>query len=724
VTTFKKGWYAAVVKFYRNAICLLAACFCLDCGKVVETPLELPEKIPTTYRIISGVSMGGIGTAALGFSAPERFDAVGVQGGPLDAAFFFRMLDKFALGGFCPRTELEKILAADPSGLNDATQIEKCRTRLPLLQWEHQQDFNHWRYTTNSANFNRDSYLGMISDIALGFGNPFTENPASPYAPPGVDPERLRHPPGDFCTHPVRVKSLFNAEYNPEGKYDAITFCDGQPSLFFCRSSSLPVDFCSDARNRVTPLPQAEERSFADEFCRAQGGAVEASVASSPLYMLDHAGAVDPCRESSTPVTVALAYDYNGNGRRDYGEPTVNNPWERFDDVGVDGCADAFEDGKGGCSSVANPASRVDPNHDNYEVDLNPRGTEADWLWEEGEPFADDGLDGVPSTFDLGEGNGKYDLSSGRQTMLRYDGRSNFRKLTEKQQRRLNVLCDGGIRDVFNLGLMSKQLFGAIKAARKSPVGEYRAFNEIPGMVNPRTGNFSPWNGRWKNLPHDLLMLYGKDAPTDDDRKQGDGDHVGTNEQAVERYFVMFNWAGATWPKLSRPATPWSTTSATERQRIEWFDSKALNAKREYAIALPPGYDLPENADQRYPVLFMLHGYGMEPKGLLGTSLVTDGYAMDPEVAFRPMIQVFPSGRCCFVKLDTHEKDCRETDETGARIGTRVGWERECNSGSFYVNRRGYTPQDTTAYGDAFFELMDHIDHTYRTLSATEVEAR
>ncbi|MBS1149061.1 MAG: putative esterase [Myxococcaceae bacterium] len=711
------------MKVYRAPLSLLAGCLILSCGTPQVVPPPPPEKVPTTYRILAGVSMGGIGTAALGFSRPERFDGVAVQGGPIDAAFFFRMLDKFTLGGFCSRAELEKILAADPLKLNDPDAIAACRVPTPTLKWEHQQDFNHWHYTTNGANFSRESYGNMISDLTLGFGNLFTENPASPYAPPGVDAARMKKPPADFCTNPVKVKNLRNFEYNPDGKYDAITFCDGQPRLFFCRNTQTPVDFCSDPANKRVPLPIAQEKAFADAFCLTQGGVVEANKNDHPLYMLNHAGASDPCREAIGPMTVGLAYDYNANGRRDYGEPTVNNPWERFDDFGLDGCPDALEDGKGGCTTTANAAA-VDPNHDNYEVDANALGTENDWLWQQGEPYRDHGLDGVPGTSDLGEGNGKYDLISGRQMMLKYDARTNFRALDEKQKKRFNVMVDGGIRDVFNLGVMAQHLFGLVKAVRTTATGQYRDFLGIPGMVNTRTGNFAPWNNRWKLIPHDLSLLYGKEAPTDEDRVAGEGDHVGTIEQAVNRFYVMFNWAAATWPNLERPLTPFGGASASERQKITWFDSKLLKAKREYAIALPPGYDLPENKDKRYPVLFMLHGYGMDPKGFLGTSLITDSYVTDKDVNFRPIIQVFPSGRCCFVNQTTGAKDCRETDDTGRDIDRLAGWERECHSGSFYVNRRGYTPDDVSLYGDAFFELMDHVDQTYRTQPAAEVEAR
>ena len=194
------------MKILRAPVGMLAGCFLLSCGtKPADVPGS-PEKIHTTYRILAGVSMGGIGTAALGFQHPERFDGLAVQGGPLDAAFFFRMLDKFTIGGSCSRVELEKILAANPAKLNDPDEIARCRVPTPTLQWEHQQDFNHWHYTTNGADFNRDSYLNMITDISLGFGNLFTENPLSPFAPPSVDVESARNPPSDFCSKPTRVK--------------------------------------------------------------------------------------------------------------------------------------------------------------------------------------------------------------------------------------------------------------------------------------------------------------------------------------------------------------------------------------------------------------------------------------------------------------------------------------------------------------------------------------
>lgn len=700
---------------------LVAVLVCLLFGCSPKPPPPPPAKIPTTYKVITGVSMGAIGASALGFSRPERFDGIGSLGGPLDAAYFQRMLDSFLMGGFCPRERLEALAASDPTRLNDPATIDACARPATPARWEHANDFNHWHVTNNGGTFDRDQYINMMSDLSLAFGNFFTDNPSSPYAPPGVPAAAVRSYAADFCSHPTVVKGVYNAEYNPTGAHDAITFCDGEPTLLRCRATQERVDFCSDPANVTTPLPVAQEQVFAEAYCTGKGGAEVVTQDSDPLYWLDHAGRFDACRQAISPVGTMLAVDFNGNGRRDYGEPPINNSHERYDDVGADGCPDARENGSGGCNATEDPAA-VDPNHDNYDADAQPLGTEGNWQWDQGEPFRDDGLDGVPGTHDSGEGNGTFDLVAGRQKLYALDGRTTFKAMTPAQRARLFVLGDGGIRDIFNLGLMAKHLFSAVAALRGGAVGSYRAFTDIPGSVD-RYGNFQPWNRGWGRVPSDILMLYGKEQPTDDERRQGEGDHVGTPGEAFNRFAVAFNWAAAKWPSLPRPATPTGGSTATDRQHLEWFQSTALGAKWEYAVALPPGYDDAANAGARYPVMYMLHGYGMEPRTFLGTATVTDLQATNTDVNFRPMIYVFPMGRCCYVNA-TGGRDCRSTDDSGVKLSDVPGWARECHSGTFWVNRAGYGLNDATKYGDAFFELMDVIDAKYRTLPAVEVEAR
>jgi len=703
----------------RNLLFWLVTSWCVSgCGPAKPGPT--PDTISTTYRLLVGASMGAIGTAAVGLTHPDRFDGMGALGGPMDASFFFRMMDDFTLGGFCSLKDLEAL--KDQGALNDVAKVQACSHRATPITWEHSQDFNHWHFTTSGDDFDRSQYLNLITDLCLAYGNFFGENPASPYAPPSVPADLLKHPERTLCTSPIKVKNAYNAEFNPEGKYDAITFCDGQLPLFRCSETKAPVDFCADPRNRENPLPYERTLLYANNFCAGQGTPVVVTNKNDPLYLLDHAGNVDPCREPVVPVTVMLAIDLNGNGRRDYGEPVLNNGRERFDDVGADGCADDFEDGQGGCQTSAQ-SGRGDPNGDDYDALKNPMGTERDWVWETGEPYRDFGLDGVPGTKDIGEGNGQYDVSLGRRSLLELDARANLKKLDAKALGRLDFFLDGGIRDVFNLGLMSHQVFGLLKALRPSSraVGAYRDFAEVPGTTD-RNGQYNPWTKAWTRVPRDVEILYGKDAPTDEDRVAGDGDHVGTIAQAAARFYSVFNWAAVTWPSLPQPKA--TLGSQVDREPTEWYQSKILGAKREYGIVLPPGYELPENKDARYPVVYMLHGYGMAPKAFTDISVLTTIYTMDPDVQFRPMILVFPSGKCCLTNRDTGERDCRETDDLGRPLDAVPGFERECVIGNFFINRHGYDGSDNTRYSDALFELMDHIDEKYRTLPRAEVTAR
>lgn len=668
--------------------------------------------------------MGAIGSTALVMSNPDKVDGLAALGGPLDAAFFQRFMDHFVTGGFCSREELEAILAQDPVKLNDPAVIDACaapRRSVPG-KWEHANDFNHWHVTTNGGTFDRNSYIGMMTDLMLAYGNFFTENPDSPLAPPGIDPEVLRHPPADLCSNPKRVTGLKNAEYNPDGTYDAITFCDGAQTLFFCATGQEPVDFCSDAANIADPLPVAQEQAFANAYCAAKGGAVRVNKNDHTLYWLAHAGDVDPCRQRALGAPIMLAWDLNGNGRRDYGEPVVNNAHERFDDVGVDGCADAYEDGAGGCNASPS-ATPTDANGDNYDPDTRPGGTEQNWRHDEGEPFRDLGLDGVAGSGDFGEGNGVYDEASGRKRLFALDGRTNFKKLDAKGQKRLHVLLDGGIHDIFNLGLMARHVFTAVQQARDGAVGLYRDFVDIPGMRDRSSGKYSPWNRAWQTqVPKDLLTLYGKENRSQQEFIQGEGDHVGTADQAVNRFQTVFNWVANLWPNAPMPETKFE--SSQPRYLSETYDSAALGAKWEYAVALPPGYDDEANADARYPVAYLLHGYGMDPQDFVATAVIANNFVIDPALKLRPVIYVFPNGRCCFVNRVTGARDCRNSDENGVAIGQQPGMERECNSGTFWVNRRGYTNDDGTKYGDALFELMEHVDAKYRTLKPADVEAR
>src|SRR5579863_2554423 len=125
-----------------------------------------PDTIPTTYRLIAGVSMGGIGASVLGLRHPDMFDGVGPLGGPLDAAFYMRVMEQFWLGGFCSRAQLEAIMAQNPNNpnaLNDPNIVGVCMKAAPAtVPNEHSESYSHWQFTTNGGTVNRDYYLSAF----------------------------------------------------------------------------------------------------------------------------------------------------------------------------------------------------------------------------------------------------------------------------------------------------------------------------------------------------------------------------------------------------------------------------------------------------------------------------------------------------------------------------------------------------------------------------------
>ena len=138
------------------------------------------------------------------------------------------------------------------------------------------------------------SILDEISVIGLtmAYGN-FTSRPSedSPYLPVGISLEDFQSTPtSERCVdpEPIAPELSYNAEYNPEGLYPVIPYCD------------------SDGKTD----PDAPDSA---DF--------------------------DPAYDHTKPVDIILAVDIDGDGERDYGEPLFLNTSERFEDVGADGCA-------------------------------------------------------------------------------------------------------------------------------------------------------------------------------------------------------------------------------------------------------------------------------------------------------------------------------------------------------------------------------------------------
>ncbi len=138
------------------------------------------------------------------------------------------------------------------------------------------------------------------------------------------------------------------------------------------------------------------------------------------------------------PLEVGLAVDYNGNGVRDELEPIIRAGHEPWADDGVDGVPSAKEPGyQAGVND--------DPAGDDYDAQYNPTGTERDHRFQAGEKFDDVGLDGVKGTpqqpaagyqkpgdgYDVGEGDGKFTVARGLQRFWDLDSHSVVRQWTK-----------------------------------------------------------------------------------------------------------------------------------------------------------------------------------------------------------------------------------------------------------------------------------------------------
>jgi len=118
-------------------------------------------------------------------------------------------------------------------------------------------------------------------------------------------------------------------------------------------------------------------------------------------------------------------------------------------------------------------------------------------------------------------------------------------------------------------------------------------------------------------------------------------------------------------------------------------------------VNLPAGYAHKDQQDRRYPVIFLLHGYGQSPQDL-GAAIVFVGNWMnnsnDSTATRLPKaIIVYPDGRC--------------------RVG--VDGKPECLRGSFFSDSARSGGLEDESW---FLELMDYIDGHYRTMEESQVE--
>ena len=648
---------------------------------VVETPRLL------RFRAIGGMSMGA---GALNFHShhPGKVDVVAALGGYVNYPYVIDMLHRQVFGGFCPRD----LLLENIDDLNDpAAAALNCGLAEPQFPWEFAQSFNHIHPDYSAGTWDRDAYFGAIEALTTAFGNLFTYNPDHPLLPPGVSADRLADPSSpELCDSPAIVGKPYNynAEYNPDGTYDLVSFCDGEE-----------------------PIPGGEQN---------------------PDYW-SLLGAYDPTQPHTRPVHMILAVDYNGNGMRDYHEPLVINARERFQDVGSDGCPDADEDGAGGCLGGGTGG---DPNGDRFDTFDNPLGTEGDNFRQAGEPFDDFGLDGVDGTGDYGEGDGEYSVSPHLAKLFYKTGMNWIATASKEEFHATDIFLDAGIRD----GLQSLTGTYRIATLLRSREPGTKIFEEFAGtadsvypsakpiMLNQVYGEVD-WTA--KGTGKHFLVMYGSPDATPEQLEAGDGKHVGSPEQLFNRVAMFVYAALGRWPDLDS-----SECNGSPGQIFPGsFYSQALGSRFGYSVSLPPCYD--EQPELDYPVIFFLPGQGMWAADMTVTNLIFNASMYSGDLP--KFIEVAPEGQCCRLHVDTGARYCACTkDESDGNVWSCVDPQckdahescavvkipkkdmvQECPGGCVFANqvsdRFGNVEAAThMKYEDMLLDLMDHVDATYR----------
>lgn len=667
-----------------------------DTADSSDAPDTTPPR-PSSFRAIGGMSMGAA-AIDIALEEPATFDMVGALGGYADTTYMMAQMLRLHFQGFCPLEALET--AARAGTLDDPTASPPvtCGPSVTRHALEVPMDWNHLRYDTNGITMTRGFYGEIIDNFSAAYGNlSVIQHPDAPLLPDGIDLAWWNSTsPAERCAHPrpIETRRAFNAEYNPDGLYPVIPLCDiDQP---------------------VTPglLPS--------EF--------------------------DVAAPRNRSIAALLAVDINGNGRRDLGEPLFLNPWERYQDVGLDGCPNASEDGLGGCIDatsrpIAPPPS--DPNGDDFDWVANPDGLENNDRYDLGEPFQDFGLDGVPAArsgfADDGEGNGVWDAVPAFQRLLTHDADTKLRTLPAASLEHLDVWVDAGIRDVLDAGVVARNLVAALRSRGREPV-VYHDFAGKPGALVPSVAPNDLVNAvfsiDWSPaaVGRDLYIEYGDPAATQAQIDAGDGKHVGTEIDALNRIATFLSAAILRMPEPDYTPyelpTPLSATPS--------FYSAGLHARRGYTIAFPPGYWEPENAERRYPVIYFLHGLGQAASDLGPAALVT-GILMSDGRLPKALI-VFPDGACCFVDKETGLRECAcGTPSQGVRMCVDPACEgpeetcavrpipdsrleRECHKGSLFAdmaaNRWG-EPRTDLGYKTSVRELVHEVDKTFRVRHPT-----
>lgn len=650
----------------------------------------------------------GAASVFIALDHPELFDIVLGLGGYYDLVYVQHLLSRTLAGGFCPRDQILENLDHINDPDHPGVFCGPVPTEDPL---EHEVDFNHFHFSDNGALLDRNFHWQVFEGMMMAFGNLLSYNPASPYLPVGMDPGWFALAEQSAgCGEPFVVELPYNlnAEYNPDGAFPLITFCDGEE----------PVG-CSEEAPELCGRDHPDYRSLM--------------------------GAYDPSYpEHDRAVNTLLAVDFNLNRVRDYGEPVVCNASERYQDWGNDGCPSEREDGRGGCLPEGSPLQPGDPNLDDFDKYENPTGTEGNWMYDPGEPFEDLGLDGVPAPPpyqpDHGEGNHVFDLSPNLSYAASRDPHRRVLSMPIEDLERLDFYLDAGIRDVLNSAVSTSNFVAALRT-RGLVVRQYEDFVATERSLLPGASYFDYQHFLVETdfdpdvFGRNIYVRYGDPEASEEAILEGDGAHVGNAGQSVSRFLTAVVLTAWRFPDPSLGAP--NQGLGEENTFNSSFFSQGLQARRGFTLSLPPGYHDPGRGQERFPATYFLHGHGMKPSDLLIPSRMLAHLTQQHGIA--RLILVFPDGRCCYRHQETGRRecacdpageglmacldpDCRGPHETcELRHIPARDLVQECHGGSFFLDlcsdRWGDSELAAASlrYEQSVLDLIEHVDASYRT---------
>ncbi len=619
-----------------------------------------PKTRHYVYRAMAGVSMGGMGTGSLAFRHPDMFDAVGILGADpgVDARYTLDYLRNFALSGFCD-AESGKLARPGTNCAAGTECFEKCETpKRPLYagELEREEYFERLIYEEGSGTgltLRRSLYVKALRDLAKAYGNGGFVNPAHAWLPPGVTDAWLANPAR--CTTPVVLRDFYHRRFNPDGSKPVITFCDGGDK--------------------------------------------------GPTF-----GVYEPTAMQTDPVAPLLAVDYNANGKRDSGEGIVALEGEPYSDFGTDGVPSAMEPGY---DAATNP----DPAGDDFDYLRNPAGTEGNRRHDPGEPFEDTGIDGVlgkgckagttppagvSGCYDWGEGDGQFTESPATIRIYEHSAPYLWEQMTPAVRDRLDVYTDAGIRDFFNGHVSTNRFFSSLVGAGRT-MRFVEGFPSLTGGTRDQDYDFQAVD--WRAMGRGVYIRYGNPDASPADIENGDGRHVGSALQILQRVQTMVAWMSARFPGGDYDI---ETLPNENFMRDQMFTTSSGRITP-YAVFLPPGYTDAKNAAKRYPVIYFLHGYGQDPNDLIDLSALFGNYMVNPSIPegkrFQKFIIVYIDGRC---------RPGGNHNEASFDPAAGDG----CEQGTFYTDSvSGQAKMET-----AFLELAEHIDRSFRTKLPEDVQ--